>query len=482
MTTRAFVGLWALAALIVGIGYARVLCAPLAADDYPLWLGVTDGSSGWAAVGIRPGAPFFRPLLAATFTLDARILGADLAERVCWFRLQNLLLHATCAWLLGLVAWRWTRSRVATLWSTALFASCPLHPEAVSWLSARGYPLAGCFVLGTSFCALHEAPARPWWRLLAIAVLGALALLAVEPALPLAAYPFLLLWAVRRTRWGIQVSLVLALVTAAYLVTRVLVLGDLGGYRTAEGASRHTVWNPETTLTGALLALAHLSAPGPWDGADGRMVTVAVCGSMALGAITLLVASLLGGTTRRMLALVLCSLAALSVTVGWASFGSDLSGSRYLYFADMFWCLLLAVAVHAAFTAGGWRRIVAVVACVALPAGQVVLLRVVNERWRQGGELAQAAVEGVVQRVTARGVRHVFLFAPPADYKGAHAMPWGMEAALAVRVGTSLRVDVLADAERFAVVQRVHADATPSERQAIDVGAWDPATRAWRWE
>ena len=120
--------------------------------------------------------------------------------------------------------------------------------------------------------------------------------------------------------------------------------------------------------------------------------------------------------------------------------------------------------------------------CVCLLATQLVLLRAVNERWRIGGELAQAAVDGVVERVRTRGVRHVFLSPPPGEFLGAHALPWGMEAALTVRVGKHLRVDVVRDAAAFELVQKTHQSATPTERQTIDVGRWDALTRAWRWE
>ena len=38
-----------LCALLSAIGYAGVIAAPLVADDYSIWLGLTDGSSGLAA-------------------------------------------------------------------------------------------------------------------------------------------------------------------------------------------------------------------------------------------------------------------------------------------------------------------------------------------------------------------------------------------------------------------------------------------------
>ncbi len=464
----------------VAVGYFPALAAPFVADDYPLWSGLTDGSSGLAAIGMRPEVRFVRPVLGLSFALDLWWLGSDLGAHVAAMRAHNLLLHAACAWLLGVVALRWTARPVASVVAALAFASCPLHPEAVTWVSARGYPLAGCFTLAAMAVALAGKAPTSFARLALVFLLGAAALFSVEPALPLAVYPLALLWAMRGRR-GFGVTLVLVFVTLAYLTCRVLWLGDLGGYRAADGTNRHAAIALGTTLTYLLEAGAHLLAPGPWDGEDGRGLTILVA---LVATFTLL---LHGGarhvreSVRRGAALVVCMLAALSVTATWATLVGNLGGCRYLYFAAMFWCLGLGWSADLAWSAGGRRRGLMLVACAGLLAGQVVVLRAVNTRWQVGGELAQAAIDGVVERVQSHGTQHAFLFALPVGFKGAHALPWGIEAALALRVGPRLRIDVLPDAAAFERARQMHAQATPTERATIDLGAFDADARSWRW-
>ncbi len=466
----------------VAVGYFPALAAPFVADDYPLWSGLTDGSSGLAAIGMRPEVRFVRPVLGLSFALDLWWLGSDLGAHVAAMRAHNLLLHAACAWLLGVVAMQWTARPVASVVAALAFASCPLHPEAVTWISARGYPLAGCFTLGAVMVALARKTPSSFARLTLVALLGAGALFSVEPALPLAVYPLTLLWAMRAGRRGLGATLVLAVVTLGYLACRVLWLGDLGGYRAADGTNRHAAVAVGATLTYLLEAGAHLLAPGPWDGEDGRGLSVLV---VLVATLTLL---LHGGarqtreSVRRGAALVVCILAALSVTATWATLAGNLGGCRYLYFAAMFWCLGLGWSADFAWSAGGRRRGLMVVACVGLLACQVVVLRAVNTRWQVGGELARAAIDGVVERVEAHGTRHVFLFALPVGFKGAHALPWGIEAALSRRVGPRLRIDVLRDAAAFERVRQMHTQATPTERATIDVGAFDADLRTWLWQ
>ena len=327
---------------------------------------------------------------------------------------------------------------------------------------------------------MEHASVASFARLALVFLLGAAALFSVEPALPLAAYPLVLLWAMRGRR-GCGVTLVLVVVTLAYLACRVLWLGDLGGYRAADGTNRHAAIAVGTTLTYLLEAGAHLLAPGPWDGEDGRGLTILVA---LVATFTLL---LHGGarhvreSVRRGAALVVCMLAALSVTATWATLVGNLGGCRYLYFAAMFWCLGLGWSADLAWSAGGRRRGLMLVACAGLLAGQVVVLRAVNTRWQVGGELAQAAIDGVVERVQSHGTQHAFLFALPVGFKGAHALPWGIEAALALRVGPRLRIDVLPDAAAFERARQMHAQATPTERATIDLGAFDADARSWRW-
>lgn len=93
-----------------------------------------------------------RPLNALAFMIDARAWGANPTG----FRLTNLLLHATCAWLTGLIALRATRgNRGVALVAALLFVLHPATSHAVAWISGRVDVLSTCFSLGAFLAFLR---------------------------------------------------------------------------------------------------------------------------------------------------------------------------------------------------------------------------------------------------------------------------------------------------------------------------------------
>lgn len=468
---RGLLGLWVACAVVAAVAYGGIVDAFFVADDHVLLFALSDSANPVSCLPPR-GSPFFRPLLALSFLGDWHLFGASARA----MHLHGLVLHTLAAWLLGVVAADWTRSAMAGVGAALLFVSSPLHPEAVTWISARGYPLGACFTL-VALATVRAGPLRAS-RLWLGGLAAAAALLAVEPALPLLAYPLALGWALRR-RSGWACAAVSAAVTAAYLAVRVYWLGGLGGYRAVDGGTVHQRLDLGHALGYVAQALAHLLAPGPWDGADGAAVTGLV-GVAAVLALTLLGLALADRDNRRLLpALGACSLAALSVTAGWATLGADLAGVRYLYFAAMFVGVGLAAS---SVSSSPRRRAVAVALLTALVLVQLVLVRVVNARWAESGALARAAVEGVAVRVAARDTSHVFLHGAPATFRGAHALPWGIEQAARVFARRDLRVDVVDDPEQFALVRRAYAESPADRRAHVDVGVWDAQARGWRWQ
>ncbi len=469
MTARARVGLLLACCAVVALLYAPALTAFFVADDFVLLHGLQDGSTGLAAIGMRPGAPFLRPLLGALFWAEHRGLGAQ-----PWhMHLIGIALHALAAWGLGLFVARWTGQALAGATAALLFASSPLAPEAVTWISARGYPLAAVAIVAMLGLLLRQAQEPRRARVLGGAALALAALLAVEPAFPLAAYPVLLGWATVRGWRGLRgfcAGVVVA--TGAYLALRLWWIGGLGGY---QGDGRHAQFELAKTLGYLRAAALHLLAPGPWDVAEGAWLGGLV-GASALGAAVVFAAANWSRELgKRLTALAGCALAALSITATWATLAADLSGVRYLYFANLFWCSALGVAA-----ASSQRAAFARVAIALLLAGQLAATVVVNLRWREAGALAEAAVRGASARVDA-GARHLLLYGAPTAYRGVHVLPWAVDAAVFV-FGRGARVDVLESAAAWENARAMWRAAPDAQRQAIAVGRWDAASRAWVWE
>ncbi|MEZ5965267.1 MAG: hypothetical protein R3F56_15650 [Planctomycetota bacterium] len=455
----------------VAIGYGNVVDAFFVADDHVILFGLIDPDR---AVRFLPerGSSFFRPLLALSFWVDWQLWAANLPA----MHVVGFALHALAAWLVGRAAATWTGSTLAGFTAALLFATSPLHPEAVTWISARGYPLGAALsllVLGAS--AREQARAS---TLVVVGVAAAAALLSVEPALPLVAYVMALGWAQRR-RASLRLGLVVAAVTAAYLAARVACLGGLGGYRGSDGGAVHASLDVGRALRTLTQAWGHLLAPGPWDGADGWGITGLVCGTGAVALVVHALARHDRGSVRLLVALVACVFAGLAVTATWATLDADLSGVRYLYFVNVFWCSGIGLAASRA--SAGRRHVVSALVAVMV-AAQLVTLRAVNARWAESGALARAAIEGVSARVAGRDVHHVFLHGVPSSFRGAHALPWAVEQAVRVFVRFDLRVEVVPDDEQFALVRRSYLATPADQRAGVEVGTWDAEARRWRWE
>lgn len=102
--------------------------------DYPFakWprLFVNDWSDGFWGFQLRE----LRPMTALTLMLDARCWGGN----ALGYRLTNLLLHAACAAMVGVIAWRVAgRVLLCGVAATVFFALHPVHAEPVLWITGR---------------------------------------------------------------------------------------------------------------------------------------------------------------------------------------------------------------------------------------------------------------------------------------------------------------------------------------------------------
>src|SRR5208337_3088930 len=180
-----------------------------------------------------PGWPnYFRPLMNVGYLLCYQVFG----PHPFGFHLVNIVLHVLVVCAVFLVTKRMFQNRNLALMAAALFAIHPIHTEAIAWIAASPDMELSLFYLLTFWFFL--AVTRPGGRFsysaqLAMAGSFVLALLSKEQAvtLPLLATVYEHLYRADRaqTRPAQKVGryAVLWLLTVAYLLFRVRVLGAL---------------------------------------------------------------------------------------------------------------------------------------------------------------------------------------------------------------------------------------------------------------
>lgn len=166
---------------------------------------------------------FFRPLVNLSFYVSERFFPGD----ILFYHWFNIILHFLNCVMVYLLVAALLRSRMLAVVTAVLFAVTSVHDSAVFWVSARTTLLSTCFLLG-SFLAL--AGRRRFGTGAAI-LLYALALTAKETAIvgfPLALLIYLTAYdrhGNRLVRGGTVASF--AVISAAYFVVRLLVMGQL---------------------------------------------------------------------------------------------------------------------------------------------------------------------------------------------------------------------------------------------------------------
>jgi hypothetical protein len=182
----------ALAALAVTSAlYAGAAGLPFFSDDLLQvpWIESLSWAEVWTAA-----SPFgdHRPLWALSWKAYGALAGG---LRPLDLHLVNVALHATAAWLVGLLGARWggrgaagKRGALLAALAAVLFASFPFSREAVVWVSAFSYPLSTLLCVATvvAYDRGRASGSRPW--LLAALFLAGLAFLAYEAGLVACAF------------------------------------------------------------------------------------------------------------------------------------------------------------------------------------------------------------------------------------------------------------------------------------------------------
>lgn len=172
----------------------------------------------------RPYDPYYRPVVNASFVIDAQIGGMQ-----PWvYHLTNVFLHVLACLLLLALLRRLGMPGWPAAGAALLFGVHPVHAASVVWIPGRNDVMLGCAALGACLCLWRAAVQGNLRWLAAHVILFAVALFTKETAIILPLVFVLLLRCVpskldRRFRGSLAVSW--SLVVAAHVTVRVLVSG-----------------------------------------------------------------------------------------------------------------------------------------------------------------------------------------------------------------------------------------------------------------
>lgn len=167
---------------------------------------------------------FFRPLINVTFYAFEHLAPGNLKLQYTF----NILLHFICSVLILHLFTRILGNRWQAIVGAVLFAVSSIHTGAVFWISARTTLLSTALLLGAILVTI-SGKGRGRLTVISSTVLFVLSLLAKETAI--AGLPILLfVWLLYRDDWksaaALKTSLISwSVVSAAYLITRKLVIG-----------------------------------------------------------------------------------------------------------------------------------------------------------------------------------------------------------------------------------------------------------------
>ena len=177
---------------------------------------------------------FFRPLINVTFYAFEHLAPGNLTLQYAF----NLLLHFICSVLVFHLFIRLLNDWRQAAAGAALFAVSSIHTGAVFWISARTTLLSTALLLG-AILLLITGKKRRRFTVISSTALFILSLLAKETAI--AGLPILfLIWFLYRDEWKktavLKTSIISwSVVSAMYLITRKLVIGEFAQHNWGPG-------------------------------------------------------------------------------------------------------------------------------------------------------------------------------------------------------------------------------------------------------
>jgi len=355
------------------VALAPLLTLPFLSDDYVFL------ASYQRLSDVADSRQFFRPMFAAVFLLLANVGGGVPLP----FHLAGLLIHATSAWFVYVLARRLFRRTDAAAFCFAVFLLNPLQAEAVLWASGLQELLWTGFLLA-ALVVYTGSPSLTGTQFSVTLLLVTCSLLSKETAVSFVLLLPLADWAFFRMRRG-------SLLPAAYLGFVVTLTGYLL-LRSRVASIEAGFYSPPTRY----FAQKFLSTPykffvQPWNEAAANIAPIVPCCAtvIALGALFLAVVRGAGRTALLGPAVIL-----VSTLPVYAYFyvAPDLRATRYLYFASVGWALLTAHTAKSIFVrrcsfASGFAGIILV---------SFVWLHVNLRPWHAAGEIVDAVSRGIL--------------------------------------------------------------------------------------
>ena len=353
----------------------------------------------------------YRPLTLLSFAFEYRVGG----DNPLVYHVTNLLLHAAVSLA---VAWacREVAGRATAKWAALLFATHPIHTEAVAAIAGRADLLATLLALA-AFTASRYSRRQPGnaARLLAPALFG-LALLSKESAI---AVPALILaadwlsWKRREMRtWPRLEYAALAAVAVAYLALRQLALGGMG----PAASAIDPLDNPLIAMEPALRIYNALAIGGKYLGllvvphplsADYSLASITLAESVSVAGVLVFLATLAAGIwllyryyrqpTVWMFA-ILWALLCFSVVANVAMPLGTIMAERLVYLPSVGFALLTALCLRS-FTRSLTGRGVALTASALILCQTPAMRR--NEVWLDNFTLFSSVVAAYPQNAKA---------------------------------------------------------------------------------
>ena len=331
-------------ALLTVLALWRVLGLYFLADDF--WLVQTANAATFPLhpLFVKGGSDdYFRPAGAVSLMLTAQYAAFN---PLLWHA-TALALHVSNVLLVFLLALRLSLRRFGAFFAAALFAIHGTRPEAVAWIAGRFDLLSTFFVLAglLLFLRMCEEQGNPrhLWLLGSLSCM-VLAIFTKESAYAFA--PLAALLVVGRQDSVRRRALLLApffLLTAALLVHRWSMYGDIGGYRTASGEPQAFVLGLIPTLKALGLRIwAALYFPINWSAEPGRLLGLLLIVSTTCW---LRLSMIRMRWTEAAIPLGFTILSAIP-PLHQLLIGQDLQKSRLLYLPSVGFCLLLGLAAR----------------------------------------------------------------------------------------------------------------------------------------
>jgi tetratricopeptide (TPR) repeat protein len=160
---------------------------------------------------VDPGHAYYRPLVTASYALDARWSGVDPAG----YHATNVALYACAAWLVFALLRAFSMPAVVAMAGALAFAVHPALADAVAWIPGRNDALVAVFALAAWVLAMPPEPSGPsprWPPGRVAACLGFTVLAALTKE---TAYALPLVWLAQRLfRAAVPAAALLAIVAA----------------------------------------------------------------------------------------------------------------------------------------------------------------------------------------------------------------------------------------------------------------------------